>query len=428
MTELSLGIDIGTSGIRTAVLDASGDLVSSVRVQHEPQPPERINAAAWWRSVQGCIHKQSEALGEVGQSIGNVTRIGVDGTSGTMVLTDVALNPVTRALMYNSSGFDGEAETIARHAPDTHITKGSNSALARALRLQSEDTENEAVHLLHQADYITAHLLGYGGISDHNNALKTGFDPAVETWPDWFSATGLRTQLLPKPMPAGVAIDQISSHVADKFGFAKTVTIHAGTTDSIAAFMAAAPLEVGAAVTSLGTTLAVKILSKTRIDDPEAGLYSHRLGNYWLAGGASNTGGGVLASYFTTDELAQLSKRIDPGIESQLDYYPLLKPGERFPINDPDFQPRMDPRPSDDTAFLHGLLESIARIEAKCYDVITERGGTFPKQLFTAGGGAENDVWTAIRARVLGISPGGARYSEASIGIARLIQAQSATV
>ncbi|NSX53531.1 FGGY-family carbohydrate kinase [Parasulfitobacter algicola] len=422
MTELSLGIDIGTSGIRTAVLNKVGDLISSQRVAHEPQDPNQIDAMAWWRSVVQCVRAQCAVLREIGHSPDDIMRIGVDGTSGTMVLTDAKLRPVTRALMYNSSGFEAEAAIIARHAPDTHITRGSNSALGRALRLQSEDTGKSATHLLHQADFIIAHLLGRGGVSDYNNALKTGFDPATRTWPDWFAATGLCTSLLPNPVPAGALVGQISSVTAQALGVATSTQIHAGTTDSIAAFLAAAPLKLGAAVTSLGTTLAIKILSDTRIDDPNVGLYSHRLGDFWLVGGASNTGGGVLADLFTASDLDRLSNAIDPDMESPLDLYPLLKPGERFPINDPEYPPRMNPRPASDADYLHGLLESIARIEAQCYDTIVNRGGAAPKLLFTAGGGAENDTWTHIRARVLGLSPNKANHSEASVGIARLIQ------
>lgn len=61
--------------------------------------------------------------------------------------------------------------------------------------------------------------------------------------------------------------------------------VHAGTTDSIAAFLAAAPMKPGEAVTSLGTTLTVKLLSDRRIDAPELGLYSHKLRAEWLVGG-----------------------------------------------------------------------------------------------------------------------------------------------
>lgn len=53
-----------------------------------------------------------------------------------------------------------------------------------------------------------------------------------------------------------------------------------GTTDSIAAFVAAGVSQVGEAVTSLGSTMAVKLLSEERVDDAAYGVYSHRLGGW----------------------------------------------------------------------------------------------------------------------------------------------------
>lgn len=420
MTALSLGIDIGTSGIRTAVVDEAGRVISSARSGHEPQNGDHIDANSWWRAVQSCIGKQNVALREIGRQASDIVRVGVDGTSGTMVLTDADLAPVTGALMYNSSGFDAEAAVIARHAPATHITQGANSALGRALRLQSWDTDSQAQYLLHQADFIIAKLRGTGGVSDFNNTLKLGFDPVTKSWPEWFEKTGLSMSFLPDVLAAGAAIGPISRAVADDFGYAATTVVHAGTTDSIAAFLAAAPLKPGVAVTSLGTTLAIKTLSDSRIDDPKIGLYSHKLGDYWLAGGASNTGGGVLAQLFTSADLTALSKQIDPNTPSTLDYYPLSKPGERFPFNDPSYPPKMTPRPAEDAVFLHGLLEGIARIEAQCYQTIKDRGGEFPSQIITAGGGASNKTWTQIRARLLGVTPAEADETEAAIGVARL--------
>ncbi len=312
MSALALGIDLGTSGIRSAVVDADGGVVSMARAAYGEVDPDRIDAGAWWAGVEACLRAQMTALQSAGINPNRIERIGVDGTSGTMVLTDAALTPVTRALMYNSGGFLPEAAQIAALAPDPHITRGASSALARALRLQGEDTERAAVHLLHQADFIAAKLMGRGGYSDHNNALKTGYDPAQEAWPEWYGDLGFRVEILPHVLPAGAAVQAISADVAARFGMSSKVTIHVGTTDSIAAFLAAAPLQIGAAVTSIGTTLAIKLLSETRIDAPEIGLYSHRLGDGWLVGGASNTGGGVLLQAFTVDQMEALSARIDP--------------------------------------------------------------------------------------------------------------------
>src|SRR5690606_530883 len=122
--------------------------------------------------------------------------------------------------------------------------------------------------------------------------------------------------------------------------------------------------EAGEGVTALGSTLTIKLLAEAPIFAPQFGIYSHRIGERWLAGGASNSGGKVLAHYFTPSRIAQLSANIDPDRPSGLDYYPLLGAGERFPFADPAMLPRMDPRPPDDAEFLQGLLEGIGRIEA----------------------------------------------------------------
>ena len=419
--KLSLGIDLGTSGIRSAVVDESGAVLSMARASYRSHDPKQINALVWWIGVVDCIKNQTKAMRVKGFDPKDIVRIGVDGTSGTMVLTDANLVPVTRALMYNSSGFEGEAEAIARHAPEPHITRGSGSALARMMRLQSEDTDNRAKHMLHQADFIAAKLMECGGFSDENNTLKTGYDPESKDWPEWAEAAGVRTDILPKVKPAGAPVAVISASVAGQFGLATNTMIHAGTTDSIAAFLACAPLKEGAAVTSLGTTLAIKLLSPTRIDAPNIGLYSHKLGDHWLVGGASNTGGGVLEHFFSVQELRELSAQIDPATPSGLDYYPLLKPGERFPIKDPNLSPRLTPRPASDTAFLHGLMESIARIEAECYSVMARLNAPRPEVIYTAGGGGSNPTWNAIRRRIMGVDIQTPDQTEAAVGTARLI-------
>lgn len=427
MSGLSLGIDLGTSGVRSAILDAQGAVVAMARGSYGPSPNDRRDPERWWAAVSACLHAQVQAVREAGADPAAIRGIAVDGTSGSLVLTDTALVPVTHALMYDDAGLDAEAALIAACAPAPHVARGPGSALARALRLAAEDHADRAAHLLHQADFVAARLMGRGGWTDFNNALKTGLDPATGRWPAWMNGLPLRMDLLPGAVPPGTPLGRIDETMARHFDLPEIAMIHAGTTDSIAAFLAAADPVPGAAVTSLGTTLAVKLFSDRRIDAPDMGMYAHRLGNAWLLGGASNTGGGVLSGLFPTAELNRLSARIDPSVESPLDYYPLLRAGERFPINDPALTPRLTPRPPDDAAFLHGLFEGMARIERQAYRVMVERGAPVPDRIVTAGGGGANPVWTAIRARVLGLPVVTAEMSEAAVGAARLVSLANGT-
>lgn len=418
---LSLGIDVGTSGIRSAVVDEMGSVLSMARASHVPQAGDTVQAELWWHAVRICLTEQAQKLCDLGRDPSEVATISVDGTSGSMVLVDENLNPVTQALMYNSKGFDDEAARIAAVAPDVHITKGSSSALGRAMRLATEDHEKRARYLLHQADFIAAKLTGQGGLTDHNNALKTGFDPETGTWPDWIDQV-FDPRLLPQAVRVGAEFAPVQASLRTQFGFGNKTTVHAGTTDSIAAFLAAAPAVEGNAVTSIGSTLAIKVLSQKRIDDPAIGLYSHKVGDSWLVGGASNTGGAVLAKYFTVDEMIALSAQMNVTQPTGLNYYPLSRAGERFPVNDPNLQPRLTPRPDDDAIFLQGMFEGIAAIETICYAEIAARGGKLPTQVFTAGGAAKNPQLTQIRSMALSLPLASARHEEAAVGAAMCSQ------
>lgn len=97
--------------------------------------------------------------------------------------------------------------------------------------------------------------------------------------------------LLPTTVCApGAPIAPLTPAAASRSGLPEGCLVCAGTTDSIAAFLAAGVDMPGQAVTSLGSTLAIKLLSDRRVDDARYGIYSHRLGDSWLVGGASNTG------------------------------------------------------------------------------------------------------------------------------------------
>jgi sugar (pentulose or hexulose) kinase len=80
----------------------------------------------------------------------------------------------------------------------------------------------------------------------------------------------------------------------------------------------------------------------------------------------------------------------------------------------------LEPRPADDAAFLQGILESIARIEAQTYRLLADLGATPVGRVYTAGGGARNPVWTAIRQRQLGVPVVVSAQAEAAFGSALL--------
>ena len=196
----------------------------------------------------------------------------------------------------------------------------------------------------------------------------------------------------------------------------------AGTTDGCASFLAIGAGVPGDAVSALGSTLTIKLLSDAPIFAPEVGVYSHRLGDRWLVGGASNSGGAALLRFFAADEIEALSPALRPERPTGCAWHPLPDKGERFPVRDPAMTFEPDDRPADRAQFLQALLEGVAAVEAKAYGVLQELGAPCLRVVWTVGGGAANQAWTAIRSRYLGVPMAEPLSTEAAYGAARIAQ------
>ena len=413
---VSLGIDFGTSGARLVAIDTDCNVL-------------------WWGASDLGGGDWRETLFALIRAIpiavkSQVKRIAIDGTSSTVLLCDRDGRAIGSPMLYHDRRGEAVLDLVKSIAPPGHLVISATSSLAKLLYLAERPETIDAAfsssstgqaYFLHQADWLAYQLHGKLGISDYHNALKLGYDVESLCYPDWLDRQPYRP-LLPQVVTPGTPIGTVIPQVAQDLGLAGDCIVCAGTTDSIAAFIASGVDEPGAAVTSLGSTLVIKLLSHTRVEDVNFGIYSHRFGERWLVGGASNTGGAVLRHFFSDAELVSLSQEIDPHLPSNLDYYPLLTPGDRFPINDPNLAPRLTPRPERAVDFLHGLLEGIANIEARGYQLLAQLGATPLSAVYTAGGGAKNPVWTKIRQRHLHVPISISPHQEAAYGAALLAQ------
>ena len=191
--------------------------------------------------------------------------------------------------------------------------------------------------------------------------------------------------------------------MAASLGMAPGCTIVAGTTDGCASFLATGASAAGDGVTALGTTLTLKLLSVRPVFSPPHGVYSHRIGDRWLVGGASNSGGKALLRYLTPARMAELVPCLRPDHPTGLHWHPLPAPGERFPVADPTLAFDPQPLPTDEATLFQGLLEGIAEVEERAYRLLTELGAPPLRSMRTVGGGAGNLAWMDIRARLLGV-------------------------
>ncbi|MCB1969206.1 MAG: FGGY-family carbohydrate kinase [Geminicoccaceae bacterium] len=397
-----LGIDCGTSGMRAVVIDDDGRIVFDAK---ENLPASRLHDDG---RVTQDPHDWEKALPRLLDALPAVDALAVDGTSGTLLLTDEAGEPLGPARMYDDRGSAAHAGRIGKVAPPECGAHGAASPLARLLDAQREYPR--AARAMFQADWLAMKLGAPPGISDENNVLKLGYDPVRREWPSWMDDLGVRRDLLPRVAAPGAVISS---------GPGKPMIL-AGTTDGCASFLATGADQVGDAVTALGSTLTLKLMSDKPVFAPELGVYSHRMGDRWLAGGASNSGGKALLRFFTAPEMEKLSGQLHPGRPTGMCWHPLAGTGERFPVQDDALTFEPADRPADDAMFLQALFEGIADVEARGYEALRSHGAPALRSLRTVGGGAGNRAWQTIRENRLGIGMTEALSVEAAYGTARL--------
>ena len=104
MAEFFLGLDFGTSGARTAVLDATGQLVIESRAAYA----DPANPWHWREALFDLIGGLPEEIRK------DLSALSIDGTSGTLLATDPHFEPVSSALPYNDGRAATEAAEIAK--------------------------------------------------------------------------------------------------------------------------------------------------------------------------------------------------------------------------------------------------------------------------------------------------------------------------
>ena len=411
-----IGLDLGTSGVRAVAVDASGKILAlgsatlpttkATGARREQSPED------WWNGCRTALDELSLKL-----DLSAARAIAVDATSGTILPVDNHNRPLAAARMYDDADTGDLAAKIKSLAPLESAAHGATSPAARAL----EWVKLPRLHcIIHQADWINGCLGATNWQTDENNALKTGYDPVSRNWPDWLRGFGLSPGLLPEVVPVGTPIGHVSAQAAIALGIPEGITIAAGTTDGCATFLASGATEPGEASTALGSTIVLKLLSDRPIFAPELGIYSHRLGDTWLAGGASNCGGKTLLQFFTAEQLANLETSLNPAKMTGTDYYPLPSVGERFPIADAKLAPRLTPRPPSDAEFLKGIYEAFARVEQTGFAKLAALGGPTLRSVRHAGGGSRSATWMSLRATALGVTLTPSWSEEAAAGAARL--------
>lgn len=431
-TQVVIGIDLGTQGVRAIAVTDRGQLVASAeqKLRDEGMAPcsasHEQSPEAWWEAVTLTLQELMQAVIPSAEVAG----IAVDSTSGTILALDDANNPLGPAIMYNDQRSRPYVAEVRQAGEGLQERLGyqfsSSFALPKLVWLARECPEifAGAQRFIHATDFIVGRLSGEYGLTDYTNALKTGYDLLNDEWPPFIEALGIPTGRLPGVVAPGTPIGATGTEVAEATGIPAGTPVVAGATDGTASHFASGAVATGSWTSSLGTTFVVKGTSARLLRDPQRCIYCHRHPDGgWMPGGASNTGTEWIERQFPGRDPAQLSAEAAGRIPTDFLRYPLARQGERFPFQHSQAQGFTTAEGRDELDTFAAGLEGVAMLERLAYDLLEELGAEQPAEIHVTGGGARSPLWLQIRASALGRPLIRTAINETAMGAALLAAA-----
>ena len=438
-----VGVDLGTQSVRAlaasdqgAVLGAASRPLGSRRstgpdggARHEQDP------ADWREAVSAALAEVTAGLDDAA-----VAGIAVDGTSGSVVLVDAAGTPVSPGVMYDDARGAASVERVREAGAELWKRLGHRPGGTWALPtlLAMLPHHPGAARVEHQTDVITRWLVGAPVATDASTALKTGYDVDRLCWPtEMLDALGLDPAVLPAVVLPGTVLGRVGDVAAATTGLPVGVPVIAGMTDGCAAQLGAGAVAPGTWNSVLGTTLVLKGVTDQLLHDPDGTVYCHRgpQGGWWLPGGASSTGAGVLAELIGSSRFDAITGtlRADPPAEVPVTY-PLVGHGERFPFAADEAEGFwLDGDRARPLAELVGvvgevrafaaLCEGVAVVERLCFDHVSALGADVSGARTISGGATRNAWWNQRRADATGAALAVPVTAEPAFGMALLASA-----
>ena len=378
-TEVTVGIDIGTSSVKAIAADGDGNVVARARVPHEVRvpAPERFehDAAVAWRDGP------QRALAELGDL--DVRGVSVAAMVPSLAAVDDAGTPVTPGLLYGDDrGRTGEAESRAGGTDDA---SGGFLGFVRWLA-----AEAPGAHGLWPAQAVANHALSGEAVLDTTTAALAyplfdwvGWDEELAT------ELGIDTAQLPRLVPTGWEAGRVG---------ADGPALASGCVDAMAEQLVAGADQPGDVLVLFGTTLIVWVVAGEAAEVPGYVSIPHTASGNFLVGGPSNAGG--MFRDWVTHLFGPASDRaLDPGAIPVWAPYPR---GERVPLNDPTRRAvleRLD-LTHDPAAVLRAADEASAFVVKRALDAAVTHAGVTPKRVVASGGGTRVEGWVQAMADV----------------------------
>jgi xylulokinase len=415
-----LGVDIGTSTVKTKLYNFEGDVAGNVSKEHRliyPKPNWiEVDPVVIWHAVAGTI-KQVVKIAEV--DVVDIEGICISGMTPSCLPVDKDGRPLRPALIWCDSRAVDECNWIRSNIGIEKIHQVCGNTIspyfggAKWLWFKRNEPQlfAETAKILQCNSYITYKLTGEVAIDFSQAGLCVpAFDLRRREWSDdMCSDLGIDIDLLPDAFSSSEIIGEVTSPLAKDLGLRRGIPVFAGGGDFACSALACGIFKVGEAGQMLGTAGNLLIPMQGGPFDPRLINTVHVTGDHLSIGNVF--AGGLIRWFRDFLTTYQENRRIDYAFLDE--QAAKVSPGSDGLIVLPHFIGSIAPlwnsstkgvifglTPAHTVAHVYrAILEGVAYGFLNIIE-IAEEAGVPIESIVAVDGGAKSRIWRQIFADV----------------------------
>lgn len=425
-----IGVDLGTSGVKTVLFDETGAALASQTVEYPLYQPHNGWAEQapedWYEAAVKTIRA---VLEESGADPARVAGVGFSGQMHGLVMLDGEGRVLRPAILWCDGRTGAQCEEITRIVGrERLIGVTANPALpgftaSKILWVRENEPELYARcrKILLPKDYLRWRLTGAYAAEVSDASGMNLLDVANRRWSDEvLDALDIDRSLLPELLESCEVAGRISREAAAATGLLEGTPVVAGAGDNAAAAVGMGVVEEGRAFTTLGTSGVVFAHSGRVAIDPAGRVHTFcaAVPGAWTTMSCTLAAGMSLKwlrdNFFPAERETAEGMGVDPYMlmdqqaarvpigANRLIYLPYLM-GERSPILDEKSRAVFFGLSAIHTKYdmLRAVMEGVVYSQRACLDILREMGVKFETML-ACGGGGSSRLWRQMLADVYG--------------------------
>lgn len=425
-----LGIDVGTSGTKTLLVNEKGKVVARAVAEYPLLTPRpgwtEQHPEDWWQATVQTIR---QVLGTAGVKPERIAGIGLSGQMHGSVFLDATGAVIRPAILWNDQRTGEQCANITARVGRKHVIAETCNPVLTGFQAPKiiwlRDNEPENYERLRQVllpkDYVRYRLTGEFATEVSDASGTALFNVPRRQWSDLILARlDLPREWLPRVYESPEVTGAITPEVAHLTGLKAGTPVVGGGGDQAAGGVGNGIVEPGAVSCTTGTSGVVFAYLDEPVMDQQLRTHTfcHAVPGKWHVMGVMLSAGGSLrwlrdtvfgaekavAAELGVDPYELITaeaERVPPGSEGLL-FLPYLT-GERTPYPDPDARGVFCGLglSHERRHLARAVLEGVSFGLRDSFELLAAMGLAMP-QVRVSGGGARSRVWRQIQADVSG--------------------------